>query len=242
MKGGWRSGTELARTVLQSGGATRGAAMTQHKGVLLGAGPAPLGGPIWGYGKGGYGSGGYGTGPYGGGPPPPDVELVLQTVVVLGPKTTEGHIIQAVTIPWFEYVTAIQRDPSLMHRLGPRLWEGMLAAAYKAAGYGVILTPRSGDKGVDVIATLDDVVSIRIVDQMKAFAPGNLVLADDVRSLIGVLTTHPTASKAIITTTSDFAPGVYTDPEFQRLMPTRLDLRPGPKLIEWMSEIKGKRG
>jgi hypothetical protein len=26
---------------------------------------------------------------------------------------------------------------------------------------------------------------------------------------------HPTASKAIITTTSDFAPGVYADPEIQ---------------------------
>lgn len=169
-------------------------------------------------------------------------ELMLPTVVTFGEHTAEGHIIQAVTIPWHEYVTAVRRDPRLIWQLDPRKWEEMLAGAYKAAGYVVTLTPRSGDKGVDVIATLDDVVSIRIIDQMKAYAPGHLVPARDVRDLLGALTTHPTASKCIITTTSDFAPGVYADPEFQRLMPTRLDLRSGPQLIEWMTQIQRKRG
>ena len=118
----------------------------------------------------------------------------------------------------------------------------MLAGAYKAAGYLVTLTPRSGDKGVDVIARRDDLVSIQIIDQMKAYGPGNLVPASDVRDLLGALAMHPSASKGIVTTTSDFAPGVYADPEIQRLLPTRLDLRPGPQLIEWMSQIQNKRG
>jgi restriction system protein len=212
-------------------------------------GPAPLGGPlglgpvgggpragsIWGYGTGGYGTDAYGDGGE------PQLELMLQTVVTLGEKTREGHIIEAVTIPWFQIVTAIVRDPRVMQELDARRWEEMLAGAYKAAGYRVTLTPRSGDKGVDVIATKDDVVSIRIIDQMKAYAPGNLVEHSDLRDLLGALAIHPAASTAIITTTSDFAPSVYSDPELQRLMPTRVDLRPGPKLIEWMDQIRNRR-
>jgi restriction system protein len=205
--------------------------------LATGSGPNPLGGPIWGYGIGG----GYGTGAYGSGAAP-KIELMLQAVVALGEKTREGHIIEAVTIPWFQYVTAIRRDPRLMQQLDPRTWEEMLAGAYKAAGYRVTLTPRSGDKGVDVIATRDGLISIQIIDQMKAYGLGNLVPASDVRELLGALCMHPTASKAILTTTSDFAPGVYADQEIQRLMPTRLDLRPGPQLIEWMSQIQNNRG
>ena len=201
----------------------------------LGIGPTFLGGPIWGYGR------GYDTGAYGG-REPPKIELMLQAVVTLGERTLEGHIIEAVTLPWFEIVTAIRQNPCLMQQLDARKWEEMLAGAYKAAGYTVTLTPRSGDKGIDVIATRDDLISIRIVDQMKAYAPGNLVEESDVRELLGALHMHPRASKAIITTTSDFAPGVYVDPEIRRLMPTRLDLRPGPRLIEWMDQIRIKQG
>jgi hypothetical protein len=82
------------------------------------SGPAPLGGPlrggplggsIWGYGTGG----GYGTGAYGGGETP-KIELMLQAVVTLGEKTTQGCIHQAVTIPWFRYVEAFYRDSGLM--------------------------------------------------------------------------------------------------------------------------------
>ena len=50
-------------------------------------------------------------------------------------------------------------------------------------------------------------------------------------------------SKGIITTTSDFAPGVYTDTEVQRFMPYRLDLRPKRRLLEWLTEVaSGKAG
>lgn len=49
-------------------------------------------------------------------------------------------------------------------------------------------------------------------------------------------------SKAIITTTSNFAPGVWTDPQIRQYTPTRLELRPGDKLIEWLDAIAKKRG
>jgi restriction system protein len=168
-------------------------------------------------------------------------EIMLQAVVELGDKTPEGHIIQLVSPPWFEIVALMQRDPKAMYQFDWRKWEEIIAGAYKAAGFTVVvLTPASGDKGRDVIASRDDVGSIRIIDQVKAYAPTNLVSANDVRALVGVLSMDPKASKGIITTTSDFAPGVYADPDIQRLTPSRLELRPGLKLIEWLAAIANK--
>ena len=135
----------------------------------------------------------------------------------------------------------MQLDPKAMYQFDWRKWEEIIAGAYKAAGFDVILTPASGDKGRDVIASRDDVGSIRFIDQVKAYAPTNLVSANDVRALVGVLSMDSKASKGIITTTSDFAPGVYADLDIQRLTPTRLELRPGAKLIEWLSSISSQR-
>lgn len=134
------------------------------------------------------------------------------------------------------------RDPQLIHNLDWRKWEELVAGAYSAQGWAVILTPRSNDKGRDVIASRKDFGSIRIVEQVKAYGPANLVPANDVRALLGVLSLEPNVSKGIVTTTSDFAPGVYTDPEIQRFMPNRLELRPGSDLIRWMDGIAKKRG
>jgi hypothetical protein len=49
----------------------------------------------------------------------------------------------------------------------------------------------------------------------------------------------PKASKAVITTTSRFAPGVYE--EFASVMPTRLDLRDGVQIREWLTNLAAKR-
>src|SRR5215475_10395170 len=47
--------------------------------------------------------------------------------------------------------------------------------------------------------------------------PGHLVTADEVRAMYGVLTLHQNVSKAVVTTSSRFAPGVYD--EFKPVMP-----------------------
>jgi restriction system protein len=172
--------------------------------------------------------------------PPP--ELMLQTVVTLGEKTTEGHLIEAVAIPWFKLVDLLKHHPEAMHQYGWRKWEEIIAGAYKAAGFDVvILTPPSGDKGRDIIATRDDFGSIRIIEQVKAYAPRNLVPLNDVHALLGVLDNERNASKGIITTTSDFAPGVYSNSRIQELTPSRLELRPKDKLLEWLLSIAAKR-
>jgi restriction system protein len=81
--------------------------------------------------------------------------------------------------------------------------------------------PASRGKGRDVIATKHGVGSVRFFDQVKRYGADYLVTANDVRAMIGVLSIEPNVSKGIITTTTDFAPGVYTDDNIKKFMPHR---------------------
>jgi restriction system protein len=172
---------------------------------------------------------------------PPEI-LIQAAIVVLGERTAEGHIIELVAPPWFEIIEWMTRDPTAMYQFDSRKWEEIIAAGYKAQGFGVILTPRSNDKGIDVIATRDDLGRIKIIEQVKRYSPGQLVPANDVRALLGVLDSERDVSKAILTTTSDFAPGVYKEDSIMSRVPSRLDLRPKEKLLEWLAQIDRKHG
>jgi restriction system protein len=77
--------------------------------------------------------------------------------------------------------------------------------------------------------------TIRIVDQVKRYAPHRKVIANDVRALAGVLLRDRDVSKGIVTTTSDFAPGIQK--EFAPLMPSRIELKNGQVLKEWLNEL-----
>jgi restriction system protein len=100
----------------------------------------------------------------------------------------------------------------------------------------VTLTPRSGDYGRDVIAVKKGIGTIRIIDQVKAYKPGHLVDANDVRALVGVLQGDG-ASKAFFTTTSDFAPKLSKDPLITPFIPSRLELINGQNLLKRLLEL-----
>src|SRR6266436_5756686 len=72
--------------------------------------------------------------------------LLMKAVIVPGDRTPEGQLVEAVTLPWFEIIELLNRDPKLAFQLDPRKWEEMIAGAYEKAGFDeVTLTPRSGD-------------------------------------------------------------------------------------------------
>jgi restriction system protein len=157
-------------------------------------------------------------------------------VLELGERVPDGVIVTAVALPWQRIVRMLRADPSLAFKIGPREWEEIVAGAYTAAGcQNVILTPRSGDGGRDVIATFDR-FKIRIYDQVKAYSPRNRVTHNDVRAMLGVVM-KPGVSKGYVTTTSDFEPGVYTDPWLSQNYPGRLELRDGKTLLAWLNEL-----
>jgi restriction system protein len=62
------------------------------------------------------------------------------------------------------------------------------------------------------------------------------VNANDVRALMGVLHLDG-ASKGFITTTSDFAPRIMTDPLIAPLIPARLELVNGKALMARLAEL-----
>src|SRR5258708_3565822 len=83
--------------------------------------------------------------------------VLLQAIIVVGDRTKEGQLVRAVAVPWFEIIRLMHQDPRLIYELDARKWEELVAGAWRQEGYEVILTPRSGDGGRDVIATLPGV-------------------------------------------------------------------------------------
>jgi restriction system protein len=168
-------------------------------------------------------------------------QLLLKAVVVPGERTHEGNLIEAVAIPWFEIINLLTKDPNVAFEIPPEKWEEIIAGGYRKAGWDeVTLTPRSGDHGRDVIAVKKAFGTVRVIDQVKAFKATRLVSANDVRALLGVLHADP-ASKGFVTTTTDFAPRVRTDPFIKPLMPARLELVNGQMLLERLKQLAQSR-
>jgi restriction system protein len=169
------------------------------------------------------------------------VSLLLQAVIIPGAKTGEGQLIEAVALPWFEIIAALSCNPSLAYQIEARKWEEIIAGAYQRAGFDeVMLTPRSGDFGRDVIAVKRGLGTVRVIDQVKAYGPSHLVTADDVRALLGVLQGDK-ASKGFLTTTADFAPKLRDDILLQPFMPAQLELINGTMLLARLEELAKKQ-
>lgn len=172
-------------------------------------------------------------------------EILLQTTILkYGERTEEGVLVAAVAVPWFEIFKQLAVDPTFLFEFAesPRKFEEFIAGAYREAAFDeVTLTPSSGDRGRDVIAKKRGVCSVRVLDQTKAYSPHHLVSHNDVRAMLGVLSTDENTSKGIITTTSDFQPGVWTGGEFEKFIPYRLELKNGPQLLKWLNDIRAEK-
>jgi restriction system protein len=144
----------------------------------------------------------------------------------------DGQIITLIDPVYRYLVGVIEKNPEIIYQIDPRKWEEIIAAAYDKEGFDeVILTPRSGDYGRDVIAIKKGFGSIKFIDQVKAYKQGHIVKADEVRALLGVLSGEQDASKAIFTTTSTFAPKIEDDKFIKPFLPYRLELVNKEKLI-----------
>jgi restriction system protein len=143
----------------------------------------------------------------------------------------EGLLVQWTSELWLEIATVLGSDWKQAYQLSSEKWEEIIAGAFKREKYDeVILTPRSGDHGRDVIAIKHGIGTVKILGSVKAYAPNHVVSYDNIRALIGVVAADQSASKGIITTTSDFPPRVAEDPFIAPLMPTRLELVNGVRL------------
>jgi restriction system protein len=178
--------------------------------------------------------------------PRPAIKKIIESSVLFGLMTIvkvervvpDGQII---TLDPFYYrlLDEIKKNPEIIYLLDWRKMEELVAAAYDKEGFDeVILTPRSGDNGRDVIAIKKGFGSIKFIDQVKAYSSDHLVKADEVRALLGVLNAEQDASKAIFTTTSTFAPKIQDDKFIKPYLPTRLELVDKERLIDRLCKQK----
>src|SRR2546425_112012 len=102
-----------------------------------------------------------------------EAALVVQGVVQPYGSTPEGQLVRAFVLPWRTIVEQLKKDWMQAFKIPPRIWEEMIAAAFDQDGYDeVVLTPRSGDHGRDVVAIKKGIGCIRIIGSVKAYAPG----------------------------------------------------------------------
>jgi restriction system protein len=171
----------------------------------------------------------------------PDADLLLSAIITVRGKHPEGELVEAVGIPWFRILRGIERDPDFLFQFAihPRKFEEFIAAAYELSGWtDVVLTPQSGDRGRDIIVTanMPGLGAIHFLDETKAYSPGRKVTAKDVSRMVAVLSRDQNVSKGIVTTTADFAPGVFE--EFKQFIPSRLELKGGKQLHDWLRGIR----
>lgn len=172
---------------------------------------------------------------------PPPIGLRLNSIIIPDRKTKEGILVGSTAALWTEIVGRLHNNWDEAYSIPPEKWEEVIAGAFKKAGYDeVTITPRSGDFGRDVIAVKNGIGCVKIIGSVKAYAPKRRVGQDDVRALLGVLTGEQNASKGIITTTSNFAPGITSDPFIKAFLPTRLELVNGEQLRKWLTELANK--
>lgn len=168
----------------------------------------------------------------------PDLpSITLQALIMPGEQTLVGTQIEAVTPAWRAILRHFEYDPESIYQVDPRMWEETIAGAYQTHGLEVTLTPRSGDFGRDVIAVKKGRFTVRFLDQVKAYGPGKVVTANDVRAMNRLLLTDQGANKALVTTTSRFAPSIRTDPFIKPLIPYRLELRDRDDLLSWLRDL-----
>ena len=168
-------------------------------------------------------------------------ELRVSGVILPDNESSQGVLVQSVSHVWYTLVQQVQADWALAYQIPSAIWEEIVAGAYHKAGFDeVVLTPRSGDHGRDVIAIKRGVGSIKILGSVKAYKPGHLVGYDDVRALLGVMSGERDTSKGIITTTSAFPPKIMSDPFIAPFVPTRLELMDGKALQAWLADLSRK--
>jgi restriction system protein len=168
------------------------------------------------------------------------VKLSISGIIIPERRVSEGVLLKSTSTIWTEIARKLAADWSVAYQLSSENWDEIVAGAFSKSGYDVILTPRSGDHGRDVIATKSGVGCVKIIGSVKAYRPGNLVPYDDVRALLGVMSGERDVSKGIITTTSDFPPNIEKDPYIAPFLPTRLELMNSTQLQSWLSEIQSE--
>lgn len=136
-------------------------------------------------------------------------------------------------------IAMILRSPNEVRNLTPRQFEEFVADVLAQLGFtDIVLTPRSGDGGKDVIASNKiNGIPLAFYFECKKYAEGNKIQLDTLRALLGTMAHESTqVNKGVLVTTSTFTRGSRE----LILSEARLDGKDYDDVLGWIDEIKKK--
>lgn len=163
----------------------------------------------------------------------PEASQELETNLV---KVVPAEVLTQIRLPLSE-LHRVLRHPEAMRQLSARDFEKFIATLVEQLGFdNVFLTPSSGDKGRDVLATKKvSGIPIIFAFECKRYAPDHPVGPETARALLGTIMHGPTrASMGVLVTTSTFTPAAR---EFILTEPV-LDGKDFDGVLEWLKECR----
>lgn len=149
-------------------------------------------------------------------------------------RVPDGEVVDVDPEAFTEFIEDLTLDYEILRRMPPRDFERAVAAVYVKTGRfdRVILTPRSGDEGRDVVLEAAEWYGRRTIVELKRYRRRR-VSAEMVNSLIGVLTGELDGSRAAFLTTSTFAPRLQQHRSIRKALSSgRLELLDLVHLVE----------
>jgi hypothetical protein len=142
--------------------------------------------------------------------------------------------VQFLPIKLFEQIS---NDPNLMRGMDPREFENLIAELmYKSGFENIIVTPRSNDKGRDILATKTVCdIPIMFAFECKRYSPKNKIKPEIMRALLGTISHHQTkANKGVLVTTSSFS----RDAKSFIASESMLSGKDFNDLVNWINQVK----
>lgn len=109
-----------------------------------------------------------------------------------------------VSVPLAELRSHLMRRADALYKVHPRRFEEIVCSVFRDLGYTARATAYSGDGGVDVI--LEEPSGSSIGVQVKRYAKGRRIEAEQIRSLAGALLVNG-HTRGVFVTTSSFRKG-----------------------------------
>lgn len=168
--------------------------------------------------------------------------LQKKKILDLTKPRASSHLITEVSDYWHVVAEEIIKDPSTMFLLPPRKLEEFVAGALKRHGFEeVVLTPPSGDEGIDVVARRGGMYPQSVAVSVKAHREGKQVGYDDIRALIGALEMSNFTNGQLVTT-GILPPRILLDDLIRPYLGQRVQLTTKDGILAWIRSLKQPSG
>jgi HJR/Mrr/RecB family endonuclease len=157
-----------------------------------------------------------------------EIELETESDIIILPQPS-----LSVLATWKEIAVAIAKDSRRLYSISAPAFEELVARLLQTFGWEVDIVARSGDDGIDAIATrlVKPDITIRMMVQAKRYAAHRKVGIDQVRELWAVKWKHG-FHDALLATSSSFTRGAKDQAE-----QWRLTLRDHDAITLWAREF-----